>query len=72
MKNNECKWCAEGLERFRCNCGDPAHDAYGHTIRNGKVYVECRAPKMSPSTVDISTINEYGLSQKLSNSVRCY
>ena len=27
---------------------------------------------MATSTVDISTITEYGLTQKLSNSIRCF
>lgn len=29
-------------------------------------------PALSPSTRDISTITEYGLTQKLSNAVRCF
>ena len=29
-------------------------------------------PPLAPSTVDISTISEYGLTQKLSNSIRCF
>ena len=29
-------------------------------------------PSLSPRTVDISTITEYGLTQKLSNSIRCF
>lgn len=29
-------------------------------------------PEMSPTTVDVSTIGEYGLTQKLSNSIRVY
>lgn len=30
------------------------------------------APKMSSTTVDVSVIKEYGLTQKLSNSIRVY
>lgn len=29
-------------------------------------------PPMSPSTVDVSAISEYGLTQKLSNQIRVY
>ena len=29
-------------------------------------------PSLSPRTVDISTITEYGLTQKLSNQIRCF
>ena len=29
-------------------------------------------PPVSPTTVDVSTISEYGLTQKLSNSIRVY
>lgn len=39
----------------------------------GRYFCKCGGkPKMAPTTVDVSVIKEYGLTQKLSNQIRVY
>lgn len=68
---NACKFCASGMERVGCGCAANGGRCaqWGHTTSRG-VWVECRAPKVTPS--DVSVIKEYGLTQKLSNQVRVF
>lgn len=65
----------------QCTCWihqDVPHGRPQHVCAHHKTLEAERAAPAGPrdglssSTVDISTINEYGLTQKLSNSVRCF
>ena len=52
----ECWWAAHRGRHPECKC------QWCHAL----------VRPMSPTTVDVSTISEYGLTQKLSNSIRVY
>lgn len=62
----ECRWCAASIERIQCGCGCLK---WGHKTDRG-FWQDCRSNV--PPFVDVSTISEYGLTQKLSNQVRVF
>lgn len=62
-KMNENKSRREQLRVAKSFCLNP---------ECGRYFCKCGKPKMSPTTVDVSVIKEYGLTQKLSNSIRVY
>lgn len=51
---------------------DELQTFYRQWLLDGCILWPMTPAAMSPSTVDISTIQEYGLTQKLSNSIRCF
>lgn len=41
-------------------------------LNHSTVYADKARFPLAPRTVDVSSITEYGLTQKLSNSIRCF